>query len=90
MDPGSQREESLRTVRPQAIVKFSVAPAHGWQSPAGTGEGVAVVPASAKAGYSQASPSAALAETPLWTISTMTSTGTSVKPQRSRPQKARK
>jgi hypothetical protein len=40
MDPGSQREELLGTARPQGIVKISAAPA-------GTGEGVAMVPASA-------------------------------------------
>lgn len=36
------------TARPQGIVKVSVAPAPGWQSPAGTGGGVAMVPASAR------------------------------------------
>ena len=64
MDPGSQREASLRMASSQAIVKFSAAPAHGWQSPAGTGESVAVVPASAKASHSQASSSAALGQDP--------------------------
>lgn len=44
---GARGRSHCGTARAQGIVKMSAAPAPGWQSPAGTGEGVAMAPASA-------------------------------------------